>query len=158
MNWLFFDLDATLVDTKALLDAGGPEPIVGTPEHSAWLTYVTNPSVLRDAGHVTTVLYLIKELETSLMSAFATQIRFITNRRESMRDLTSAWLYKRGLYHTLLMRPEDEISRAGDFKASVIKKLALTGDTVTIIDDDPDGSIERVCKENKWTHLKVTSY
>lgn len=152
MNWVFCDLDATLVDTRDLLEAGGPEPVVGTKEHEAWVTFMTNPEALSQAAPIHPILNFIKHLDTG----FHTRIVFVTNRRERGRKVTEEWLHKEGFYQRLCMRPEGELCNAGDFKASIILSLVNPGDTVLILDDDPDNSIERVCRENGWTHLKVT--
>lgn len=156
MNWIFCDLDATLVDTKALLDANGPEPVPGTKEHERWVDAVTNPEILSTAPVVRTIGNLIGLV--AYPHDNYTRLVFVTNRRESCRRVTELWLHKIGFYQRLCMRPEGELCSAGDFKGSVISATVSPGDTVLVLDDDPDGSIERVCRQNGWTHLKVVCY
>jgi len=149
-NWVFVDLDCTLIDTKEMVISGGPEPEPGTPEHDNWMATVTKPEVLQSANPVKSVLMLMYNLRSPVV--------FITNRRRNLEAITVSWLRRHNLNSVLVMRPDNELSRAGDFKAKYINKLVSEGDTVIVIDDDPDGSIERVCKTHGWTHLKVTTY
>lgn len=155
-NPLFIvDLDLTLADTRAIVESGGPEPTPGTLEHEAWVTKVTAPEVLAEAPVVRAMGTQVSILHYMYPSGVA----FITNRRESMRPLTQAWLDKNHFNGIpLYMRPEGLLTKSGDFKASVIKTLAVQDCLVSVYDDDTDGSIERVCRENGWTHFKVTTY
>jgi len=152
-RWVFVDLDCTLIDTKDLVISGGPEPTPGTPEHDAWVNYVTNPAIVAKAPPVISVLSLVRRLEKT------GQVFYLTNRRRKMWDITREWLLSHRLGGTLLMRPDDETSRAGEFKEKMIKVLAAQhSDTVLMIDDDPDGSVEEACRRNKWTFLKMVTY
>jgi hypothetical protein len=156
MHWIFVDLDCTLIDTKDLVISGGPEPACGTPERAAWESHVTRPEILSQARAVPTVLDLIQRLRGTVNIGF----RFLTNRRERLRTLTTAWLVDKHLPgNCLIMRPEDCALRAGEFKEQAIKDLLLTThDTVLCIDDDPDGSMEYACRKNGWTLLKTRTY
>jgi hypothetical protein len=155
MNWIIIDLDMTLVDTKRLIEAAGPEPTPpGTDNHNAWVYRVTDTESLKQATAVETVWNFV-----NLMSGFENiRIVFVTNRREKGREVTQQWLYKHSLHHPLYMRPDELLWSAGEFKESVITGLIHPKDTVTVVDDDPDGSIEVACKRNRWTHFKVTTY
>ena len=62
MNYIFIDLDCTLIDTRDLVISGGPEPAPGTPEHLAWQAHVTQPDVLRAASPVEPILSLVTAL------------------------------------------------------------------------------------------------
>jgi hypothetical protein len=154
MNWIIVDLDCTLIDTKELVASGGPEPTPGTPAHEAWIAHVTNPEILKSAAPVMPIFNLVHALEHAVLG---TKVIFITNRRESMRELTKRWLHSRELFYPLFMRHEGDLRPAGEFKGNVIKHLIDERDSVLVIDDDPDGSIQRVCLINGWTHLKVTT-
>lgn len=155
MNWIIVDLDCTLCDTKALVQSGGPEPTPGTIEHADWVKLVTHPETLLKAPAVKTILNLVRQLEHSMLD---TMVVFLTNRRTCLEEVTKLWLAKYNLPNPLFMRPQDEHSRSGAFKGSVIKRLISAGDSVLIIDDDDDRSIEAVCREMGWTHLKITTY
>lgn len=149
------DLDLTLADTRAIVQSGGPEPTPGTPEHEQWVKHVTNPEVLNSAPLVPWTSNILDNLE---YAHGRDAIVFITNRRESMRPLTQQWLTSHGFRSKLFMRPEGDLRPAGDFKASVIRSLVTKDTSVLVLDDDPDFSIARVCKENGWTHFKLTNY
>lgn len=159
MKLFVFDLDKTLIDTREVIDSGGPEPVPGTQDHEDWVRKVTDATVLTTAKHVP-ALY---DLTTIMNYIYPQSVVFITNRRESMRQLTVNWLDTYGIGHIpLYMRPEGNLLSAGDFKSNVIKGIVENTQPVkyeiTVFDDDTDGSIERVCRENGWTHLKVTTY
>jgi hypothetical protein len=159
MNYIFIDLDCTLIDTRDLVISGGPEPEPGSAEHEAWVAKITEPSVLKAAPPVEAVLALLRTLMYSYDDDLS--VHFLTNRRERMRTLTDHWLHKNldGLEYSLLMRPNDCMTRAGQFKAELVNKIAQPKDTVIIIDDDPDGSIESEWKKRSgWVHLKITTF
>lgn len=150
MNWVFCDLDCTLIDTREMVITGGPEPVPGTPAHDLWLETVTQPAVLAAAKPVESIL--------NFLYAFKGDVVFLTNRRTRLSDLTLDWLKQHNLYTMLIMRPENELSRAGEFKEKVIKQYLSKGDTCLVIDDDQDGSMEAACRRNQWSHLKLTTY
>jgi hypothetical protein len=156
MNWIFVDLDCTLIDTKDLVISGGPEPAMGTPERTAWEVHVTQPEILMTAKAVATVLDLVQRIKANSNIG----LRFLTNRREKLRNITAEWLQLKHLpTNCLLMRPDHCMTRAGVFKEQAIKDLLFTiHDTVLCIDDDPDGTMEIACRKNGWTLLKTVTY
>lgn len=154
-HWVFCDLDLTLVDTRELVLSGGPEPITpGTPEHNAWVAKVTEPEKLVAAQPVSSVMSLLRLFEDQ----WETSVMFLTNRREALREVTQRWLQRHGFPQTLLMRPDGHLARSGPFKASVIAGIVRQGELVTVIDDDPDGTVEEECRKRGWTHLKPTTF
>jgi hypothetical protein len=155
MNWVFVDLDMTLVDIRESLQKAGPEPEVGSGKRSAWLDVVLDPEMLKNAPAVPAVLNLVHRL---LWNEKTTKVVFLTNRKESRISPTYSWLVDRNLIGTLRMRPDDCKLHHGDFKESVIRQHERFGDTVLVIDDDQNGSMERACNKNGWTLLKVVTF
>jgi len=153
MQWIVVDLDCTVVDVKHIADACGDEPTPGTEAHDIWRNALTAHELLKNAPPIPEVVELIKCLPMADL-----RVVFITNREEKHRQVSQDWMIRHGLYHSLFMRPNGHPTRTGEFKESLIKQLIRSTDSVLVIDDDPDGSIERVCKANKWAHLKVTTY
>lgn len=154
MHWIVVDIDQTLADTKELVEAGGVEPPRGTEEHKIWVEKVTDPESLASAIAIETVVDIVSQFMDSMFH----RVVFITNRRNNRLMTTKNWLYKHGLLQPLFVREMEDNRDAGDYKASQIKALIQQNDIVTIIDDDPDGTIERECRANNWTHLKVTTF
>jgi hypothetical protein len=154
-HWFFVDIDLTLADTRDLVLSGGPEPIVpGSKEHDAWVAKVTAPEELKKAKAITGMLKIVKAVETDL----SCRIVFLTNRREVLRSVTTEWLRRYDLHAPLIMRPDGELKRSGAFKAEVAEVMRALEDTVTFVDDDPDGSLELECRKRGWDHLKPTTY
>lgn len=154
-HWVFVDLDLTLCDTLELVKSGGPEPKdPRSAEHGAWVHKVTDPAVLAAAPPVHGVLNFVRVLEEQ----WRTSVVFLTNRREELREVTQTWLRKYDLPQLLMMRPTGHLEPSGKFKASVIAGMVRMGEFVTIVDDDPDGSVEIECRQRGWTHLKPTTY
>ena len=159
MLHIIFDLDMTLVNTREVIEAAGPEPLpIGSNANLEWVEQVTNPHILASAGLIKSMEELLWAFENSYSSQDK-NIVYITGRREDKRQLTQKWLEENFLdVHDLYMRPNESLLDAGAFKASIILQLIQKKDTVIVVDDDPDGSVERECRRYGWTHLKVTTY
>lgn len=134
MNWVFIDIDQTISDT--VVDSHGSE--------DRWF------QAFSDAKPIQAVVKLVHNLKSPVV--------FLTNRRERFKDVTENWLKSQNIHTACVLRPNDEPLTHGEFKAKWIKALLSPGDTVVVIDDDPNGSVEAACKEHGWVHLKVTTY
>lgn len=158
MNWIFCDLDSTLIDTRELIIRGDPEPKIGTPEHQQWVETVTKSQELLEAKPIRAVLHLIN------CAIQSDEIVFLTNRNEKLRAVTEQWLQryvispKDSKGYWLKMKPNGLVSTAGKFKEAVIQGIIKTSESVLVIDDDPDGSLEEACLSNSWTLLKTVNF
>lgn len=139
MNWVFVDIDQTIADTDwSRVDLTQSVSDDKTVE------------IHQDADGILPMLQLMYNLKSPII--------FITNRYAKFKSETQAWLKRNHLHSACIFRPADEVLAHGNFKAKYIKALQSPGDTVVVIDDDANGSMETACRENGWVHLKVTTY
>ncbi len=151
MNYIFCDLDCTIVDTIAAAHSVGFG--AGRTFDEAWEILALQPDRLVAACAVYPVLHMVRNLST-----IDDKVVLLTNRRQSLEAPTRRWMERYDLRFALHMRPDGVTLRSGEFKAAVIKTLTWPSDSVTMIDDDPDGSVQVECNKNGWTLLKVVTY
>lgn len=136
MNWLIVDIDGTISDT-------------------VWPVGGTDNDILKAIAEADPVLPMLR-----LVQNFKGPVVFVSNRRARFAKATGDWLARHAVKTVTVLRPETETLAHGEFKEKWIKALTsddVDGGTVTVVDDDPDGSTEAACRRNGWLHLKPTT-
>lgn len=151
------DIDGTLADWSKRLKAAGPEPKNRGPAYEAWLKLIQSDVSLAADEPVNTM----RELCNSLADGKETRLVYLTARSEDFYMITRSWL-KVHLFPeaNILMRPSWSKSKSGYLKNTLIKAYLATFDkeqSVMVIDDDPNGDVEKMCKRNGYTFLKARS-
>jgi len=153
MTYFFIDLDGTTTNATERFAAAGPEPMRHDKDrYLTWLHKVQNAeSLMADEA--------VKGMQSLLwaLSGYGTEVFFITSREERWREVTEKWLKKHNLSNIrLYMRPNDNWLDSGTLKAGIIDTIVQSyPGNVLIIDDDPTGDLQKVCKERGWTLLKA---
>ncbi len=93
---------------------------------------------------------LLPEGAERLRAALADHdVVYLTGRPERSRRLTERWLRLHGLpTRPLLMRPDDDHRPARWMKREALRRLALTGEIVSVLDDDP--AVVEVLAADGW--------
>lgn len=99
---------------------------------------------------------IIKQLYLGMGSSY-----FLTSRAEAYRSVTTRNAEKllggNILPRFILMRPENDKRTYARYKEASILKMLINSETendVIVIDDDPDKTLQKVCKKRGWTLLK----
>jgi FMN phosphatase YigB (HAD superfamily) len=149
---VILDIDGTLADIRPRMQRAGMQP--GRVDRRAfqdWLDRLQSDEMLAADEPIPGMQ------ELAIIINQFNHLAYVTGRDEKYRSVTEAWLDKHGFPSALVhMRPS--ISKwlaPGDYKEAVIKKLAKPGEHVIVIDDDPEGTVEKVCRKNGWVLLKV---
>lgn len=151
----FVDLDMTLIDSRERYRLAGPEPerSKDVEAYNAWLNTVQSETTLAKDKLFYPVAYMIRGLLNN-----GHQVIFLTAREEFYRAVTQEVLNKQGLGHCqLLMRPQGNLEKSGDFKYNEMRKYRFNypEEWIVIIDDDPDGILTKYQKEGNFTLIKT---
>ena len=151
---LFMDIDGTIADASRRFKAAGKEPRKRGPAYTKWLRRVQSRDALLEDPPSEALRRLCFQLQGP-----AANFAYLTGRSAIYRDVTSAWLLNNSFPEApLLMRPARSRSNPGDVKERLIKEhIKYWGFTsVIVVDDDPTGHIQEMCKRNGYTFLKAT--
>lgn len=158
MNILYvIDLDGTVVDAAERLRKAGPEPArVDKDAYTEWLGVVQSEQLLKHDRPVPGMIDMVWALVK------AADVVFLTAREAKWRPITQEWIRKNQIPPIpLYMRPNDSYEETHEFKRRAIREIVhdLHGavDEVVVIDDDPSGKLQEVCRKEYWTFLKACS-
>lgn len=150
------DLDGTVADARTRFAAAGREPSRSKlAEHSEWLAKVQNRELLLEDKAVPGMLTFLWAIE-----AYGASVIYLTAREEQWRPVTEKWLSERQINcFPLYMRPDGNEQPYSEFKRGVIATISAQqkSGAVVVLDDDPLGELQKVCKAQGWTFLKALS-
>jgi hypothetical protein len=151
----FVDLDMTLIDSRARYELAGKEPNRSKSQeaYSKWLHTVQSEESLAQDKLFLPVTYAIRAI-----AAEGHQVVFLTAREESWRPVTEKVLTKSGFGHyPLVMRPDGDTQKSGAYKTGVLKSFLekFPNEWAIMVDDDPDGLLEKKQKQVGFTLLKT---
>lgn len=151
------DLDGTVLDNRDRLTKAGPEPDRNDlPALFKWLDVLMDRETMPHDKQVPGMRALAWALYVSLYNTFGEKVIYLTARNENLRDLTEQWLKNNGFPNfELHMRGKDDVQADFSLKRDLIR--SFNAQNVVVIDDDPSGNLERVCREEGWTMLKAVS-
>jgi len=153
MTYFFIDIDGTVANATRRFAAAGKEPHRHEKEkYAEWLSKVQNAvSLMQDVP--------VKGMQTLLwaLQSYGAEVAFLTAREERWRHVTESWLKAKEFGSVkVYMRPNDNWQDAGTLKENIIDALTQQyPGNVVIIDDDPLGELQIVCKRRGWTLLKA---
>jgi len=153
MTYFFIDIDGTTANAARRFAEAGNEPSRrNRAQYMEWLDKVQNAESLASDE-------VVKGMQSLLwaLSGYGTEVFFVTSREEQWRSVTEKWLKKHNLSNIrLYMRPNGNWQDYGTLKAGIIDTIVQGyPGNVLIIDDDPAGDLQKVCKERGWTLLKA---
>lgn len=151
-KFVFFDIDLVLADSRAIYKQYGTEPPIGTESFKLWLVNITKKENIVNLPLVEQSKVILE----TLLRDKTNQIEYLTARNESLRDYTIEWLKNNNLpLLSLNMRPIGNLQEYGEFKRDVIIRKCAPFSIIIIVDDDPNGSLEHICKEQGWLLIKI---
>jgi phosphoglycolate phosphatase-like HAD superfamily hydrolase len=152
-----FDLDGCLLDVSELYAKAGIEPdrMLEPSKHKQWIDKVIPQTPLLSVKGA-------MELVKGLYVLGTVDLIFLTGRTEKYRTLTEAnlntYLNKEGKYFKstqLFMRPNSDNRNYAEYKEEVIGRFQESYNNIVIFDDDPDGTLQDVCKRRGWTFFRA---
>lgn len=153
MTYFFIDIDGTVANaTRRFLEAGKEPHRHEKEKYTEWLKKVQNAdSLMKDVP--------VKGMRSLLwaLQSYGAEVCYLTAREEQWRQVTEKWLRKHEINGPkVYMRPNNNWQDAGTLKENIIDALVqqYPGDVV-IVDDDPLGELQAVCKRRGWTLLKA---
>lgn len=155
MTYFIIDLDGTTTNASKRMAEAGKEPDRSDKvAYLAWLDRIQNAESLLADDVVKGMQSLIWALK-----GYGTEIYFVTSREEKWREVTEKWLRKHDLKGIkLYMRPNNDWRSYGQLKEGIIDTLTQQyPGNVLVIDDDPAGDLQEVCKRRGWTMLKAVA-
>lgn len=151
-----FDIDGTVADARARFAAAGKEPPrKNNVAHTEWLSRVQDKNSLLEDKAVPGMLTLLWAVQSWGASAI-----YLTAREEQWREVTEKWLKQREInFFPIYMRPDGNQQTYAEFKRGVIATISAQqkNSAVVVLDDDPLGELQKVCKAQGWTFLKALS-
>lgn len=156
MSTLFvIDIDGTIADAGRRFAEAGPEPSRNDKAvYDVWVRNVQNKRSLAEDQAVPGMVDLVHSLGRG------GDIIYLTARGQEFEEVTRSWLVGKGFpLAPLLTRPQDNRQEGADFKEDSIKFLVrlYKSSSVVVLDDDEKGTLEKKCRDNKWTFLKARS-
>lgn len=154
---LIIDIDGTISNGKDRFTAAGPEPSRSDREvYQAWVGRVQDKhSLLADEP-----VPGMSELIYGFIEGGFNDAVYLTSREYKWAGVTMEWLAKNNFPSLeLVMRGETDYRESADFKEDKIKRLlkSYQCETAVVLDDDEKGTIEDMCKRNRYTFLKARS-
>jgi phosphoglycolate phosphatase-like HAD superfamily hydrolase len=148
-----FDIDGTIADMEWRIRRAGPEPDKkNKKKYKAWLKRIQSKKMLLEDVPVPGMKEMVNALKKHSV--------YLTARQEIYRDVTKKWLKMHGFPSlNLYMRQKNDWNSNGVYKEAVILDLMekMGYNVIVIIDDDPHGDIQKVCKVRRWTMIKALS-
>ena len=145
------DLDGTVCDLTARIEAAGAEPNRSDREaFQEWLDKVQSDETLIADKPIYTMLKFLQTLEGLCY------IIYLTGRSNKFEEVTRAWLAEHNFpCFPLFMRgPEHEWIHPPEYKVQLIKHLAKSyGNQVIVIDDDP--TVCTAVKQEGWVAMHI---
>lgn len=164
MKTLFvIDIDGTISDASQRFKEAGPEPdrTTDVEGHDLWLKRVQSEILVIKDEPVKGMRNLLDCIYTVTVRQSEVELIYLTARTEDLRQATELWLYKNKfpMHADLFMRAVGDKSKSGIYKEQVIQREVKNKgyEAVVVIDDDPLGDIEEMCKRNGYTFLKAKS-
>lgn len=155
----YIDIDGTIAQYQDRLRSAGPEPSREPfSTYQAWLDKIQTKEALLKDNVVPGMLNLVRALDFhSEVRTVFDEIVYLTAREENLRPVTEQWLRAKGFpKKELIMRPNNDLRENHIFKQDVIESK---GSTVNVmIDDDPSGKLQEICRSKGWTFLKAVTY
>jgi predicted secreted acid phosphatase len=152
MTLFAVDIDGTIVDASARFAAAGKEPSRSNKaKYTEWLLRVQNAESLASDKPVPGMLELLWGLANNPHA----RVVYLTAREEQWREVTTEWLARQGFpMMPIVMRQQDDWRSSGEYKAAAIDEWANHYKSIVVIDDDPNGDIERECAARRVSFLK----
>jgi phosphoglycolate phosphatase-like HAD superfamily hydrolase len=147
-----FDIDGTLADCSRRYKKAGKEPSrKHKPTYDSWVARVQNARTLMSDKPVPGMIDFVKSV---------TFRRYVTGREQKWSTYTHNWLYKNNFpLGPVNHRSNGDYRSNAQYKEEVIQRLVRLHryTSVVVVDDDPKGDIEKMCKKNGYTFLKAKS-